>query len=352
MITDRFGNPPEWPGTKFVKQTSAGTKYLTEPHCTIIAATYVTPNTVGAFLHDLGCNEYLEDERIESSNGLADGAHLLKFAGQLCYLSFTPQRTRNAQASEYLRHIKESAHGSVFEHVNYTILFWGVSRAFTHELVRHRAGFGFSQVSQRYVSSKHLRFVESLATQFDRSTGTKSCPCCDGTGQARTDGGLGYYPNCSHCDGNKMVVEYDILTEEGRAFARQRGQQAELHYGFERWIDASKAEYERRERLLLELAGIDYGTATTDQRKTVRQEARRCLPNETEAPIVVTGNGRAWRHLIEQRASKFADAEACRVAFLAFETLRRHEAILWEDYEVETVREDGLPTVKTPYRKI
>ena len=46
------------------------------------------------------------------------------------------------------------------------------------------------------------------------------------------------------------------------------------------------------------------------------------------------------------------NAEICAAAYLCFEKLRAHEPMLWEDYAVETVREDGLPTVQTPYRKV
>jgi len=52
---------------------------------------------------------------------------------------------------EYLRNLLSSLHGSVFEHANYTFAFHQVSRVFTHELVRHRAGSAFSQESLRYV---------------------------------------------------------------------------------------------------------------------------------------------------------------------------------------------------------
>jgi thymidylate synthase (FAD) len=180
----------------------------------------------------------------------------------------------------------------VLEHYNVSVLLYGVSRAFTHELVRHRAGFGFSQVSQRYVAGKHLRFVESLEHQ-------------------------NYAP---------------------------------LHASFERWIDAAAEEYETRESLLLSRYNIE--KPTTEQRKAVRQEARRCLPNETEAAIVVTGNLRAWRHLVEQRCSKWADAEACRAAYVTFQGLRNLEPLLWEDYVPGENRPDGLNTVTTPYRKV
>lgn len=281
-------------------QTPNGTRYLTAPEAVIVAATrwehldsVIQENFIDPLFPYISEDDrYFADET--GALDMYDGAMLTKFAGQLCYLSFGAQRTRNSEAAKYLDHIKASGHGSVFEHVNYSILLWGVSRAFTHELVRHRAGFGFSQVSQRYVAGKHVRFVESPAHSF--------------------------YP--------------------------------ELHVAFESWIDLCAAQYEHRERVLLRVSGIDPAKATTEQRKAVRQEARRCLPNETEAPILVTGNLRAWRHMIEQRASRFADAETCSVAYLCFQKLREHEPMLWSDYTVETVREDGLPTVQTQYRKV
>ena len=47
----------------------------------------------------------------------------------------------------------------MLEHANYTLLLEGVSRSLTHELVRHRAGFAYSQLSQRYVDESHAAFV-------------------------------------------------------------------------------------------------------------------------------------------------------------------------------------------------
>lgn len=313
-----------------LKQTQRGTRYLTAPECQVVASTKINPaffsgETDGFVRALFAANNDLANIELPAQyfndTKLADGAQLIKFAGQLCYLSFGEQRSKNAQASEYLTHIKQSGHGSVLEHYNVSVLLYGVSRAFTHELVRHRAGFGFSQVSQRYVAGKHLRFVESLATQFE--------------------------PFPPEAD-----VPYDIQTQEGRGLAQKRAIQAQLHYGFERWIDAAVCEYGRREQYLLMQAGHDWQHATTEQRKAVRQEARRCLPNETEAAIVVTGNLRAWRHFVEQRCSKWADAEACRAAHTVFIQLQALEPILWEDYVPGEPRTDGLPTLTTPYRKV
>jgi thymidylate synthase (FAD) len=52
---------------------------------------------------------------------------------------------------EYFGNLLASGHGSVLEHANFTFVFRNVSRVFTHELVRHRAGSAFSQESLRYV---------------------------------------------------------------------------------------------------------------------------------------------------------------------------------------------------------
>ena len=51
-----------------------------------------------------------------------------------------------------------SAHGSVLEHANYSFAFRNVSRVFTHELIRHRAGSAFSQESLRYVRLTDIGF--------------------------------------------------------------------------------------------------------------------------------------------------------------------------------------------------
>jgi thymidylate synthase (FAD) len=59
---------------------------------------------------------------------------------------------------EYFANILSSGHGSVLEHASWTFALRDVSRAFTHELVRHRAGSAFSQESLRYVRLADIGF--------------------------------------------------------------------------------------------------------------------------------------------------------------------------------------------------
>ncbi len=170
-------------------------------------------------------------------------------------MSFGPKRTFNENAERYFNNLKSSGHGSVLEHANFSLLLYGVSRSLTHELVRHRAGLSFSQLSQRFVSGKMLRFVERPEYQRDE----------------------------------------------------------QFHAQFLERIERAAREYAAITSRLLEMqrAGVEIlsADARTDLRKKVQQTARSVLPNETEAPIVVTANARAWRHVIEMRASAHAETE-------------------------------------------
>lgn len=53
-----------------------------------------------------------------------------------------------------VKKVLDSGHQSIAEHVYFTFAIEGISRACSHQLVRHRAGIVFSQQSQRYVEIK------------------------------------------------------------------------------------------------------------------------------------------------------------------------------------------------------
>jgi flavin-dependent thymidylate synthase len=217
------------------------------------------------------------------------------FSGN-CYASFGPRRTTNDNAAAYFERLTSAGHGSVLEHSNFSFLLYGISRSVTHELVRHRAGVGISQISQRYVSKTVLRFVERPEYQED----------------------------------------------------------PDLHRLFEERADRAAAEYEAMAEQLLERqeGGASMLTADfkTDARKKVQQTARSLLPNETEAPMVFTGNVRALRHITEMRADAHAESEIRNLALRIFLCLRTVDPILFGDYELAELP-DGTYTVTTKNRK-
>jgi thymidylate synthase (FAD) len=89
----------------------------------------------------------------------------------------------------------------------------------------------------------------------------------------------------------------------------------------------------------------------TDLRKKVQQCARSVLPNETEAPIAVTGNARAWCHFIEMRASPHAETEIRELAVRVFLCLHLTYPILFGDHTLEQLPA-GTYTAKTEFEKV
>ncbi|HET9981952.1 MAG TPA: FAD-dependent thymidylate synthase [Longimicrobiales bacterium] len=221
---------------------------------------------------------------------------LAEFAGRICYLSFGPDagfegghkliagRTSNA---DYVANILEVKHGSVIEHAVWTFLFEGVSRALTHELVRHRH-LSFSQLSQRYVDESEVAFV--LPPEI------------------------------------------------------QEGSPA-----FEVWRrSCERANDEYRELLALVEEQVKDEPKATLRRKRARQTARSLLPNAAETKIVVTGNARAWRHFIELRASATAETEIRRLALAVLRVLQQEAPALFGDFRVVR-RDDGTEIAETDH---
>lgn len=282
------------------KFTDNKVAYLVQPGVLLLGRPSFNVDQIQGFLdgfpNELGFTEYTADSSIGA--GFEEGAELIKTAGQLCYMSFGPNRTKNAEAQKYINNILSSGHGSVLEHAQYTFLLYGADRSFTHELVRHRTGVAFSQVSQRYVDGDALRFVERPEYQED----------------------------------------------------------AELHAMFLNRIDRVTHEYNEIARILTakQMKGLDpalAGEKRTELRKKVNQAARSCLPNETEAPIVFSGNIRALRHVCEMRAAGAADVPIREVTTRIFLAMQSIEPTLFADYKLYELP-GGTHAVATDWRKV
>ena len=241
--------------------------------------------------NDAEIDRFLADHNVATwtSDTSVAGEKLAELAGRLCYMSFAKPRPGGNQA--YLNRILESAHGSVLEHAVFNFIITGVSRSFTHELVRHRAGFGYSQLSQRYVDESVADFVE---------------------------------PRCIADD-------------------------AELHEVWLAAVQECQAAYVKLvEGLLHKFESVSDKTL---RRKLARQAARSVLPNATETKIFVTGNARAWRHFIEMRANEHAETEIRKVALAIAEQLREVSPHLFGDYEFIDLDQDTR-VARTTYRKV
>ena len=77
-------------------------------------------------------------------------------AASTCYDSVPKELDK---ARKMIAAIIKSGHESCIEHSSATFEIDGISRVVTHELVRHRIGFAYSQRSQRYVDEANPSFV-------------------------------------------------------------------------------------------------------------------------------------------------------------------------------------------------
>src|SRR3989441_2436255 len=218
--------------------------------------------------------EFLEPEhlRVEWRGDATAGERLAEFAGRICYMSQHNPASRTT--AEYLENIKKQGHGSVLEHAVYVLLIEGISRSCSHELVRHRAGFGYSQISQRYVDESHAAFVLPPAVAGDP----------------------------------KLEEEW-------------QGQ-----------VTAAQAAYVRSVEGLMQR--YEWVTDKVHRRKMAREAARSVLPNATEVKIVVSGNARAWRTMLELRCGEGAELEIRRMAIAVLRVLQSEAGSLFSDFEV------------------
>lgn len=133
----------------------------TTPSVFLIARPSIDLAAMRGYLESVGGSSWLD--RRDGDAARNDAQLLVEFSGRVCYRSWEPGLNPNVtrireDQHEYLGNLLSSLHGSVLEHANYTFAFRNVSRVFTHELVRHRAGSAFSQESLRYVRLTDIGF--------------------------------------------------------------------------------------------------------------------------------------------------------------------------------------------------
>jgi len=257
-------------------------KIIRRPSVYLVGRQAVDERALQRFLDDHGVGQWQTDTAIPAEV-------LPEVAGRLCYMSFaSPRPGGNAR---YVDHLKEVKHGSVFEHSVWNFIITGVSRSFTHELVRHRAGFGYSQLSQRYVDESVADFVE---------------------------------PQC--------IADDPELHEVWRS-AVEQAQQAYVT------ITAGLQD---------KFSSVEDRTL---RRKLARQAARSVLPNATETKIFVTANARALRHLIELRCNEHAETEIREVAARMLDLLKEESPNIFGDYDTVELA-DGTRAARTSYSKI
>ena len=201
-----------------------------------------------------------------------DMQQLVEFAGRSCYQSFHKPNPKTARNKDYIaRTLHGQKHWSIAEHATATFYITGVSRALTHELIRHRH-LSYSQLSQRFVDESEANIVIPPAAKKSEA---------------------------------EVVLQREDYYDD---------MSGSIPEALEWWGQEAVWKYE------------DLVSALTGEglpRKQAREAARAMLPNMVETKIVVTGNLRAWHEVIERRTAPDADAEFQQVAGLIRKELRK-----------------------------
>jgi thymidylate synthase (FAD) len=102
---------------------------------------------------------------------------MVAVAARLCYspvgVAELMDKLGDEDVNKLVRFVIKSGHHSTTEHINFTFAIEGVSRALTHQLVRHRIA-SYNQQSQRYVKFKdNLEYITPPSIEKDKDSREK-----------------------------------------------------------------------------------------------------------------------------------------------------------------------------------
>src|ERR1700687_306237 len=266
-----------------------------------IARTVVARDAVRRWLDHLGADGF----EMPDQETVSDPALLIALAAKRCYLSFEaglhPNVTKvRSDYTAYFDNILRSGHGSVLEHAVYSYAIEGVSRVFTAEMNRHRAGWAISEGS--------LRFI-----RFDKD--------------------IPYWLPLSLCE--------DLADDADLAMRKMLSRQL-FNNAFE--------EVEIIYRDLLSVWQMDEGDKNFAYKKKMTSCLRRIVPMGVATGGVWSGNIRALRHVIALRTDPAAEEEIAYVFRRIANDIIEREPMLFSDFQQSTAADDAswIPA----YRKV
>lgn len=243
-----------------------------KPKIFLVGETRIIEEGLQSYLNHVGVPGWQTDAP-------SDAERLCEVFGRLCYRSFEPGLNPNVTKvrqgnAKYLGHILEVGHGSVIEHPVLNFIFADVSRVFTHELVRHRAGTAISQES--------LRFV-------------------------RLDALSAYVP--MHIREDERGMEVFVKTFE---------------------------QLERVQKTLAEIYKVE-SAGSFELKKKLTSAFRRVAPTGVATTIGWSCNFRTLRHVIERRTDPAAEEEIRVVFAMVYDVVKDRYPNFFADYTVTEV---------------
>lgn len=254
-------------------------RFVRRPEVFLIQKPSVEWSEIKRYLTKVGTRQEVDAmewyDRVQSDKAIPDGEAIIEFSGRACYRSWVPGANVNVtkvreDSEVYLGNILSSGHGSVLEHANYTFIFDDVSRVFTHEMVRHRAGVAVSQESLRFVRLDDIPF---------------------------------WFPRWVYEDPELLSKSIEILDI-----------------------------LERHQEWMGEHFGLDEDGVNFSEKKHKTSFMRRFAPEGVATGIVCTINVRALRHIIHMRTGLGAEEEIRLVFDSVAKLMKKEVPNLMQDY--------------------
>lgn len=228
-----------------------------------------------------GMSKFLRDRKLSWKHDecVSDPELVVEAAGRVCYMSFGDKQYRKT-TKEYISNIMHQGHDSVLEHATFTVLVDGLTRALSHQLVRHRIGFAYSQLSQQYHDESDAEFAQPYGLEENPELKKQWLQWCEST--------------------RVMHNSLRSASFKDSAFAHLSGKEQQRHS---------------------------------------RSMARSVLPNATCTTMVITGNARAWRHLLNVRGDIAGDIEMREYCISIYQLLLNSSPSLFSGFEI---LDDGI----------
>jgi len=310
-------------------------------HIEHIAHTKINPEAVERWLTRLGVSEefrayYIpeacQDCEASTEDIASDPALLIAIAAKRCYNAFEPGLNPNVtkvrtELVEYIDNILKSGHGSVLEHATHSFAIEGVSRVFTGEMNRHRAGVAISEASMRFIRYADIPMWVPTSLQITEA----EMALLEGEAEEE-DCGIEFLDGSAI---GPLSPELQIALKKYRTMKEV----------FEPVFKFVEEKYAIGQRIWKDELAPDSKFAG---KKHVTSMLRRIIPMGVATGAVYTLNLRALRHVLALRSTEHAEEEILHVAGRMLEMMVAAEPILFKDFAPVP----GTPFWKAGYNKV
>lgn len=297
-----------------------------------IGRTQVDRDEVRRWMEFIGADEF----ELPPEESVTNPALLIALAGKRCYQSFQPSLNPNVTRIRkdyvaYFDNILASGHGSVLEHAVYNYAIENVSRVFTAEMNRHRAGWAISEGSLRFIRfGENIPYwcPDSIAGDNVLDDGVAADIVFElGEDAVKKHDGSFYRTDESLQEGVKDCIDEEIHSRpavERNSIKRHLSRQV---------FKQAFASQERAYRVLQAIWADELAPESKFAgKKQVTSMMRRIIGLGVATGGVWSGNIRALRHVFAMRASAHAEEEMIHVFSRLVKVMADKEPSLFGDF--------------------